>query len=112
MLLYHVCYNNNMIKIVTCACGSSESLVRNFLHSINYPDWMSIPIVKGKEKSLNAISTLPNYPEVEILGNYLRNSSKWAVILGYNENGCRWADIAHSANKSRIDAELIVKTFA
>ena len=101
-----------MILVTACQCGSSDTLIRNFLHGVGYEKWMSIPIVKRKEKSLNAISTLPNYPEVEILGNYLRNSSKWAVILGYNENGCRWADIAHSANKSRIDAELIVKTFA
>ena len=101
-----------MIFVTACYCSSSDTLIRNFLYGVGYEEWMSIPIVKGKEKSLNAISILPNYPEVEILGNYLRNSSKWAVILGYNENGCRWADIAHSANKSRIDAELIVKTFA
>lgn len=112
MLLYHVCYNNNMIKIVTCACGSSDSLVRNFLHSINYPEWMSIQINKGREKSIAVLNLLPSTPEKEMLRSFLKNASKWAVIIGYNGKDMKWSDIAHNGPKSRIEAEYVVKVFS
>lgn len=101
-----------MILVVTCACGSSESMARGFLQKAGYQDWLSTNIYRGKDKSIKALGLVPRYPEVEMLENYLKNASKWVVILGWNENGCRWADIAHNATKSRIDAELIINTFA
>ena len=100
------------IFCTACLCNSSDSLIRNFLHQVNYPDWMNIPIYKGKQKSRQALSTLPQYPEVQALDHFIENSSKWAVILGYNEKGCRWADIAHQAAVSKIDAQMIVETFS
>lgn len=101
-----------MIRVIACFCGGSESLVRNFLHSINYPDWMSIPINKGKEKSLAVINQLPPSDGKEMLQSFLRDASKWAVIIGYDDTGCRWSDIAHNGPKSRIEAEFVVKKFA
>ena len=101
-----------MIKIITCLCGSSESLVRNFLHSINYSDWMSIPIVQGKEKSLAVLNQLPPAPEKDMLKNFLKDASKWAVIIGYDQENMKWSDIAHNGPKSRIEAEFVVKNFS
>lgn len=101
-----------MIAIITCACGSSDSLVRNFLHSVNYPEWMSIPISKGKEKSLSVVNQLPPTPEKEMLKSFLKNASKWAVIIGYNETEMRWSDIAHNGPKSYIEAEFVVENFS
>lgn len=101
-----------MITVVSCQCGSSDSLVRNFLHSVNYPEWMSIPISKGKEKSLSVVNQLPPTPEKEMLKSFLENASKWAVIIGYNEIEMRWSDIAHNGPKSYIEAEFVVKNFS
>lgn len=101
-----------MITVVACFCGSSDSLVRNFLKSIGYPDWASIPIHKGKEKSLAVSNTLPPTPEKEMLRSFLGPASKWAVIIGYDGENCRWSDIAHNGAKSRIEAEFVVKTFS
>lgn len=101
-----------MITVVSCQCGSSDSLVRNFLHSVNYPEWMSIPINKGKEKSLSVVNQLPPIPEKEMLKSFLKNASKWAVIIGYNETEMRWSDIAHNGPKSYIEAEFVVKNFS
>lgn len=99
------------LAVVTCLCGGSESLVRNFLRSVDYPEWMNIPIVKGKEKSLSVLNQLPPAPEKEMLQSLLKNASKWAVIIGYNGKSMRWSDIAHGGAKTQIEAELVVKTF-
>lgn len=100
------------LAVVACQCGSSDSLVRNFLKSIGYQDWISVPIEKGKEKSLSALNRLPSTPEKEMLQSFLKNASKWAVIIGYDETGMKWSDIAHNGPKSRIEAEFVVRTFA
>lgn len=100
-----------MIKIVACHCGSSDSLVRNFLHSISYSGWLNIPIEKGREKSLSVINQLPPSNEKEMLKNFLKNASKWAVIIGYNDTETKWSDIAHSWPKSKIEAEALVRHF-
>lgn len=100
-----------MITICTCLCGGSESLVRNFLHSVNYPDWMSVSIHQGKEKSLAVLNRLPDTPEKDMLRSLLSNASKWAVIIGYDEASMRWSDIAHNGAKSRIEASLVVEYY-
>lgn len=101
-----------MLGIITCYCSSSDSLVRNFLKSINYPDWINIPIAKGKEKSLALLNQMPPTPEKEMLQSFLKNASKWAVIIGYTDDQMKWSDIAHNGPKSRIEAEFVVKSFS
>lgn len=101
-----------MITVVACLCGSSESKARSFLKSVGYPDWFSIKIHQGKEKSLAMLNYLPPVPEKEMLQSFLKNASKWVVIIGYNDTEMRWSDIAHNAPKSRIEAEFVVKNFA
>lgn len=100
------------IACVACTCGSSDRLVRGFLKDNNYPDWLGIPVVKGKDKSLSLIRTLPNFPERQAAAEYVQKSSKWALIIGYNDNGLRFADIAHYNAKNRIDAKHIIDTFS
>lgn len=101
-----------MIKVISCHCGSSDSLARNFLKSINYADWLSIPIHKGKDKSLAVLNTLPPTPEKDMLRSFLKDASKWVVIIGYNDQAMKWSDIAHNGPKSRIEAEFVVKNFS
>ena len=101
-----------MIGVVACYCGSSDSLVRNFLKSVNYPDWMNIPINRGKEKSLAFLNQLPPTPEKEMLQNFLKDATKWAVIIGYTDDQMRWSDIAHNGPRARIEAEFVVKNFS
>lgn len=97
---------------VACMCGSSDSVVRNFLHSVGYPEWNSIPVVRGKEKSLAVLNQLPPFPERDMLSSFLENVSKWAVIIGYNDEAMRWSDISHGGARTKIEAELVVRTFA
>lgn len=99
------------LAVVACHCGSSDSLARNFLKSVGYPEWMSIPIHRGKEKSLSMLNQFPPVPEKEMLQSFLKGASKWVVIIGYNDSAMRWSDIAHNGVKSRIEAEFVVKTF-
>lgn len=99
------------IGVIACHCGSSDSLVRNFLKSVGYQDWMNIPVNKGKEKSIAFLNQLPPTPEKEMLRNFLKDASKWAVIIGYDQENMKWSDIAHNGPKSRIEAEFVVKNF-
>lgn len=101
-----------MIKVVTCQCGSVDSLVRNFLHSVGYKDALSIPIARGREKSLAVATLLPPSVEKDILQTFLKEASKWAIIIGSDGTSCRWSDIAHNGPKSRIEAEFVVKKYA
>ena len=99
------------IAVIACMCGSSESVARNFLKSVDYQGWMDIPVIKGKEKSLAVLNQLPAVPEKEMLQNLLKNASKWVVIIGYNEDSMKWSDISHDGPKSRIEAEFVVRKF-
>lgn len=99
------------LAVIACMCGSSDSLVRNFLHSVGYPEWNSIPVTRGKEKSLAVLNQFPPSSDKEMLNNLLKNASKWAVIIGYNEDGMKWSDISHNGPKSRIEAEFVVRNF-
>lgn len=101
-----------MIAVCSCLCGGSESLIRNFLKSTGFKDWLNIPIVKGKDKSLSLLNQLPPTPEKEMLQNFLKDASKWAVIIGYTDTAMRWSDIAHNGPKARIEAEFVVKSFS
>lgn len=100
-----------MIAVVACHCGSSDSLVRNFLKRIGYSNWLSTPVEKGREKSLAVINQLPPAPEKEMLKNLLKNASKWTIIIGYDETSMKWSDISHNGPKSRIEAEALVRHY-
>ena len=99
------------IAVVACLCGSSNSKARNFLKSVGYSDWLNIPIYQGREKSLAVLNQMPAVPEKEMLQNFLKNASKWVVVIGYSQSEMRWSDIAHNGPKSRIEAEYVVKNF-
>lgn len=100
-----------MIIAISCQCGSVDSLIRNFLKSAGYKDWLSIPIERGRERSLSALNYLPPTPEKEMLKSFLKDASKWAVIVGYDDTTVKWSDIAHNGPKSRIEAEFVVKNY-
>ena len=100
------------IRIVACNCGSSEQVARRFLERAGYKDWMNAPIARGKEASRKIASSLSFFPEAQMLDNYLQGASKWVVIIGWNDKGCRWADLVHSPTKSEIEGQVIVETFA
>lgn len=101
-----------MIRVCACMCGSSDSLARRFLKENGYEDWLGIDVVKGKDKSKKMLEAIPQYPEVQELRTFLDNASKWCVIIGWNENGCRWSDIGHYNIKSRTEAQHIIDVFA
>lgn len=100
------------IATIACNCGSSDSIVRSFLKSIGYGDWLNIPVEKGRDRSLAYLNNLPPTKEKEMLKNFLSGASKWAIIIGYTDNEMKWSDIAHNGPKSRIEAEFIVKKFS
>lgn len=102
-----------MIACVACQCGSSDSLIRTRLERYGYADFLRVPIIKGKEKSLSKLNTLPQFEEVEILRNHINSASKWAVVIGYDDQRCKWTDLANGkALVNNVDLELIISHFA
>lgn len=102
-----------MIACVACQCGSSDNLVRTRLERYHYRDFLTVPIIKGKEKSLSKLNTLPQCDEIQMLRNHIQNASKWAVVIGYDENGCKWTDLANGkAIVNNVELELIISHFA
>lgn len=102
-----------MLKVVSCQCGSSDNLIRGKMAKFNCPQAMTIPIIKGKEKSLAALNTLPQFPELNELRAHIEAQSKWAVIIGYDDERLRWVDLANGTYiKNDVDAELLLKHFA
>lgn len=105
-----------MIKLITCECGGSEGLVRRALHKYEYKNWAMEPVVKGKSKSLQVVEDLlrqyPKNPQLEALFSFISHTGKWAVIIGYNDEGVRWSDISHGDMKSDVEAENVVEIFS
>ena len=99
------------IVACSCLCGGSNSLIQTFLKKSGYQGWLSLDIPKGKEKSRRLLTTVPQFPEVQALDNYIQKNSKWAIILGYNENGCRWVDLSHATPTTKVDGQHIIETF-
>lgn len=102
-----------MIACVACQCGSSDSLIRTKLERYGYADFLRVPIVKGKEKSFSKLNTLPQFEELQLLRNHIKNASKFAVVIGYDDNRCKWVDLANGkAIINNVDLELIIQHFA
>jgi hypothetical protein len=105
-----------MISLVACSCGSSENLIRQALHKYKYKNWAMEPIKKGKTASLTEVERLirkfPDDLGLKGLYSHINNTGKWCVIIGYNNDSVRWADISHNDMKSDVDAECIIEDFS
>lgn len=102
-----------MIIAVACQCGSSDRLVRGKLQKFDYSGALSIAVTKGKEKSLSFLNTIPQFPELNEIREHIKASSKFAILIGFNDEMMRWVDIANGQYvKNDVDAELLVKHFA
>lgn len=103
-----------MIACVSCTCGFADNLIRTRLDKYGYGEALSIPIIKGKEKTGSFLNTLPQvYEELTMLRNYLRTASKYAIVIGYDEYGMRWVDLANGkAIFNNVDLERILENFA
>lgn len=96
---------------VTCTCGSVENLVRKHLRLNDCDYFMEVPITKGKDKALSALNTLPQHEKLDELRQYIANASKFAVVVGYNDRACGWADIASGSPKQALDVGVVIKHF-
>ena len=102
-----------MIKVISCHCGSSDTLIRGRLSKFRYPAAATIPIVKGRDKSKSVLNSIPQFPEVNDIRRHLDGVTKWAILIGYDEDKLKWVDLANGTYlKNDVDAELLIKHFA
>lgn len=101
------------LACVSCQCGSADNWIRSKLKRFNYPGALTIPITKGKEKSLSFISTLPQTQETTDLAAHIKAASKFAIIIGTDGRSLRWVDVVNGHHmKNDVDAEFIIRDFS
>lgn len=101
-----------MLYAVACMCGGADGWIRRKLGKFNSSQAMTIPILKGKEKALSFISTLPQIQSVSDLAAHIRAASKFAIIIGTDGTAVRWVDVVNGAYvKNDVDAEFIIRDF-
>lgn len=102
-----------MVISVACHCGSSDNLIRGKVAKYHRELSLTIPITKGKSKSLAVLNTIPQVEETQNLRNHLEGVSKWAVLIGVSGDAVKWVDLANGQYiKNDVDAELLIKHFA
>lgn len=102
-----------MLYCVACMCGGADGWIRSKLKKFGFPQALSIPITKGKEKSKAAISSFPQGEEKSALLAHIESSSKFAIIIGTDGQSMRWVDVVNGQYiKNDIDAEFIIRDFA
>lgn len=100
-----------MISAIACACGNSEKLIRSRLQAAGVKDYMSVPLAIGRDKSLKSVSLLPKYPEIAVLPNYITSHSSYAVVIGYDEDGCDWVDVTKDGEMGQLKLKVIIRDF-
>lgn len=101
------------LMCVACQCGGADAWIRSKLKKFNYSKALLIPIVKGKEKALRHVATLPQTQETTDLAAHIKGASKFAIIIGTDGEAVRWVDVVNGHwVKNDIDAEFIIKDFA
>ena len=102
-----------MITCVACTCGSIDKLVRKKLEFFGYRDFLTIPITRGKDKAKSVLNTLPQHPAIDMLRSHLSSASRFAVIIGWDDEDCRWVDIANGkAVMNNVELEFLLERFA
>ena len=105
-----------MLAVVACTCGSAEKLARKALKLAECDYWLDVPIYQGKNNLDKFIQTLPvklqSCKEAETLKYLVGRVSSYVVICGYDNEKLICADIKNGDTKSKLNADVIIRTFA
>lgn len=104
-----------MLILLVCNCGGAEPLARSVLKEAGVKDWLTTSLVRGHKNCLEWINKLPsttrNLDVTDALFMMIKNKSKFAVVVGYDDDHFRWADVANGDLKSKLDGQVIAKQF-
>ena len=104
-----------MLILLVCNCGGAEPLARSVLKEAGVKDWLVTSLVRGNKNCLEWINKLPsatrNLDVVDALFMMIKNKSRYAVIVGYDDEHFRWSDVANGSIKAKLDGEVIAKQF-
>lgn len=94
-----------------CNCGGCVPLIRRFLKENHYRDWLTQPIIQGKDKVLQYLSTLPENLETGSLIQHIQRSSSFTIVQASptSPHPYKWVDIGHATMKDRLDAEILIE---
>ena len=111
-----------MLTLLVCNCSNSETKGRNVLRKANVPNYMSVPVYKGRQSCRvfldNSFSEdfANQNANLRALKAYIANRTKFCIILGtdyttVNNARLEWADASMDAEGS-IKAESIAQVFS
>lgn len=105
-----------MILLLACQCGGVVPLIRGVLKESGIDNWLDEPIYQGKRRSIEILEQFPDYYkgllQFGALYDHISNHSSFAVIVGYDADNFRWADVSMGDIKSKLDGEIIATNFA
>lgn len=104
-----------MILLLACNCGGVIPLLRGVLREAGVENWLDAEVYQGKKYALETLEQFPEYyrnlPQWGALYDSINNRSSFAVIIGYDQDNFRWADVAMGDLKSSLDGQIIAKQF-
>lgn len=101
-----------MIFCLICNCTGSENMARTFLKNNGVRDYMSVPVIQGREEGMRYLSRYPRLKEKEMLEDFLRRSTSYVVVVGFNGEMMKWSEVSRGGAASEVEGELIVQRFA
>lgn len=104
------------LKILACNCGGAEPVARSVLQEAGVENWMTVDIHKGKEHCKTILNYFPE-PFHKLLAfqgllTHIEENSKYAVILGYDDEYLFWEDVASNSPIEVTRAKVIAQRFA
>lgn len=87
-------------------------MARTFLKNNGIKDYMAVPVVQGREEGMHYLSRFPRLKEIEMLEDFLRRSTSYVVIVGFNDEMLKWSEVSSGGAASEVEGELIVQRFA
>ena len=105
-----------MILLLACSCSGVIPLLRGVLKEAGHSGWLDYPVYQGKHDALKTLDQFPDYykklPEYGALCDSIKRRSQFAVVIGYDKDRFKWADVAMGDIRAKLDAEVIVSHFA
>lgn len=102
-----------MLGGLICDCGSSLPLIRQFFQANGVPNYMSAPIIRGKDKCIEEAERLGSSE----LASHIQACSAFIIVIGYDQPPSEstqidWVDINNAKLPQTLEAKAIVERYA
>lgn len=105
-----------MLAILVCDCPGAENMARGTLQEGGVLNWMEVPVYVGEEKIQQFLDSLPSTLDGQIgretIIPMVKNSSSYALVVGYTSRVIYWENVAENDLQSQVRGRTIAEKFA